>query len=264
MPWHHACHALHCLLVHCFYPSSWTKGDLSQGKKEGKWGTALQVLILVFLWQQQGVRIFIMLYKEVELALGINSEYSKRTLMRLHPNIKVSWSQRLLPHSSLSRKDDLRVHFERTASNPQKCTQYYTFLFCFSKWAYRGRGMSSIPCFYCSSLPISFAQPPAPPSPSFPWYPYFAFMSQVFSYPHTLFFPPPPVPFRLFFPSHNPFPISWPYSHRIDMHIYKCLDLGSTCERKQLVFVCLGLNYFNSSFFHRLPANIIISFVTTK
>ncbi|XP_036204024.1 phospholipase D1 isoform X4 [Myotis myotis] len=38
---------------------------------------------------QEGVRIFIILYKEVELALGINSEYSKRTLMRLHPNIKV-------------------------------------------------------------------------------------------------------------------------------------------------------------------------------
>ncbi|XP_048203075.1 phospholipase D1 isoform X2 [Perognathus longimembris pacificus] len=38
---------------------------------------------------QQGVRIFIMLYKEVELALGINSEYSKKVLMRLHPNIKV-------------------------------------------------------------------------------------------------------------------------------------------------------------------------------
>uniref|UniRef100_A0A672Z9Y9 Phospholipase n=1 Tax=Sphaeramia orbicularis TaxID=375764 RepID=A0A672Z9Y9_9TELE len=38
---------------------------------------------------QQGVRVFVMLYKEVELALGINSEYSKRTLVRLHPNIKV-------------------------------------------------------------------------------------------------------------------------------------------------------------------------------
>ncbi|XP_076833185.1 phospholipase D1a isoform X1 [Brachyhypopomus gauderio] len=38
---------------------------------------------------QQGVRIFVMLYKEVELALGINSEYSKRTLVHLHPNIKV-------------------------------------------------------------------------------------------------------------------------------------------------------------------------------
>uniref|UniRef100_A0A8C1G052 phospholipase D n=1 Tax=Cyprinus carpio TaxID=7962 RepID=A0A8C1G052_CYPCA len=38
---------------------------------------------------QQGVRIFVMLYKEVELALGINSEYSKRTLKHLHPNIKV-------------------------------------------------------------------------------------------------------------------------------------------------------------------------------
>uniref|UniRef100_A0A8D2LMQ7 phospholipase D n=1 Tax=Varanus komodoensis TaxID=61221 RepID=A0A8D2LMQ7_VARKO len=38
---------------------------------------------------QQGVKIFVMLYKEVELALGINSEYTKRTLMHLHPNIKV-------------------------------------------------------------------------------------------------------------------------------------------------------------------------------
>lgn len=40
--------------------------------------------------QQQGVQIFVMLYKEVELALGINSGYSKRTLLDLHPNIKVS------------------------------------------------------------------------------------------------------------------------------------------------------------------------------
>ncbi|KAM6977321.1 phospholipase D1 [Aplochiton taeniatus] len=38
---------------------------------------------------QQGVHIFVMLYKEVELALGINSEYSKRTLLHLHPNVKV-------------------------------------------------------------------------------------------------------------------------------------------------------------------------------
>ncbi|XP_077591614.1 phospholipase D1-like [Stigmatopora nigra] len=38
---------------------------------------------------QQGVRIFVMLYKEVELALGINSGYSKKTLRHLHNNIKV-------------------------------------------------------------------------------------------------------------------------------------------------------------------------------
>lgn len=37
----------------------------------------------------QGVKIFVMLYKELELALGINSGYSKRTLVKLHPNIKV-------------------------------------------------------------------------------------------------------------------------------------------------------------------------------
>uniref|UniRef100_A0A4W5Q7R1 phospholipase D n=1 Tax=Hucho hucho TaxID=62062 RepID=A0A4W5Q7R1_9TELE len=50
------------------------------------------ISISVFLslsQQQQGVHVFVMLYKEVELALGINSEYSKRTLTHLHPNIKV-------------------------------------------------------------------------------------------------------------------------------------------------------------------------------
>ncbi|MEQ2299139.1 hypothetical protein AMECASPLE_012382, partial [Ameca splendens] len=38
---------------------------------------------------EQGVKVCILLYKEVEVALGINSDYSKRTLMNIHPNIKV-------------------------------------------------------------------------------------------------------------------------------------------------------------------------------
>ncbi|XP_028322528.1 phospholipase D1 isoform X2 [Gouania willdenowi] len=38
---------------------------------------------------EQGVKICILLYKEVEFALGINSEHSKKTLMNMHPNIKV-------------------------------------------------------------------------------------------------------------------------------------------------------------------------------
>ncbi|XP_031210508.1 phospholipase D2 isoform X1 [Mastomys coucha] len=38
---------------------------------------------------EEGVRVSILLFKEVELALSINSGYSKRTLMLLHPNIKV-------------------------------------------------------------------------------------------------------------------------------------------------------------------------------
>ncbi|KAM3718441.1 Phospholipase [Dirofilaria immitis] len=38
---------------------------------------------------EQGVRIFVLLYKEMEMALGINSIYTKRTLQTLHGNIKV-------------------------------------------------------------------------------------------------------------------------------------------------------------------------------
>lgn len=50
----------------------------------------LTLFYLCVSQQQQGVRVFVMLYKEVELALGINSGYSKRTLLHLHPNIKVT------------------------------------------------------------------------------------------------------------------------------------------------------------------------------
>uniref|UniRef100_A0A669F8P6 Phospholipase n=1 Tax=Oreochromis niloticus TaxID=8128 RepID=A0A669F8P6_ORENI len=38
---------------------------------------------------ETGVKVCVLLYKEVEMALGINSEHSKRTLMNMHPNIKV-------------------------------------------------------------------------------------------------------------------------------------------------------------------------------
>ncbi|XP_073510611.1 phospholipase D2 isoform X2 [Phyllobates terribilis] len=38
---------------------------------------------------EAGVRVCVILFKEMELALGINSGYSKRALMLLHPNIKV-------------------------------------------------------------------------------------------------------------------------------------------------------------------------------
>ncbi|XP_028278353.1 phospholipase D1 isoform X2 [Parambassis ranga] len=38
---------------------------------------------------EQGVKVCVLLYKEMEIALGINSEHSKRTLMDMHPNIKV-------------------------------------------------------------------------------------------------------------------------------------------------------------------------------
>ncbi|VDN02247.1 unnamed protein product [Thelazia callipaeda] len=38
---------------------------------------------------EQGVKVFVLLYKEMEMALGINSIYTKRTLQSLHKNIKV-------------------------------------------------------------------------------------------------------------------------------------------------------------------------------
>ncbi|XP_068386212.1 phospholipase D2 isoform X2 [Eschrichtius robustus] len=38
---------------------------------------------------EEGVQVSVLLFKEVELALAINSDYSKKVLMLLHPNVKV-------------------------------------------------------------------------------------------------------------------------------------------------------------------------------
>ena len=51
---------------------------------------APSLICLVFLfYQKDGVKIYILIYKEVEFALTINSAYTKSKLMSLHPNIKV-------------------------------------------------------------------------------------------------------------------------------------------------------------------------------
>jgi len=41
--------------------------------------------------QNEGVRIFVLVYKEMEIAVGINSFYTKTTLTKLHSNIKVGY-----------------------------------------------------------------------------------------------------------------------------------------------------------------------------
>ncbi len=46
-------------------------------------------LFIYFFFQEEGVNIFILLYKEVEVALGLGSKQCKHMLKSLHPNIKV-------------------------------------------------------------------------------------------------------------------------------------------------------------------------------
>ena len=38
---------------------------------------------------ERGVQIFVLIYKEMEMAIGLNSIYTKKYLQNLHPNIKV-------------------------------------------------------------------------------------------------------------------------------------------------------------------------------
>ncbi|KAJ8351715.1 hypothetical protein SKAU_G00231910 [Synaphobranchus kaupii] len=58
---------------------------------------------------EQGVKICVLLYKEVEVVLGLNSEYTKKTLMGLHSNIKVIRHPDHVPSTDL-----LWAHHEKT------------------------------------------------------------------------------------------------------------------------------------------------------
>lgn len=76
-------------------------GGTYRNPEHGGWigapqGEALGFALLTY-YQEEGVRVSILLFKEVELALGINSGYSKRILMLLHPNIKVMFGPESLP-----------------------------------------------------------------------------------------------------------------------------------------------------------------------
>ncbi|RXN28958.1 phospholipase D1-like protein [Labeo rohita] len=59
--------------------------------------------------RQQGVKIFVLLYKEVEVVMGLNSEYTKKTLMGLHSNIRVIRHPDHMPSTAL-----LWAHHEKS------------------------------------------------------------------------------------------------------------------------------------------------------
>ncbi|XP_073768959.1 phospholipase D1 isoform X11 [Danio rerio] len=58
---------------------------------------------------EQGVKIFVQLYKEVEVVMGLNSEYTKKTLMGLHSNIRVIRHPDHMPSTAL-----LWAHHEKS------------------------------------------------------------------------------------------------------------------------------------------------------
>lgn len=78
--------------------------------------------------QEEGVMVFILLYKEVEAALMIKSIYSKQILMQ-HPNIKVQFTDLLLifTHETLSRFSCLHIFYFIFESFVLMCD---SFIFC--------------------------------------------------------------------------------------------------------------------------------------
>ncbi|KRZ68452.1 Phospholipase D1, partial [Trichinella papuae] len=79
---------------------------------------------------EKGIRVYVLLYKEVELALGINSSYSKRTLQQLHANIKVMRHPDHLPGSGVF----LWAHHEKLVIIDQNIAFVGGIDLCYGRW----------------------------------------------------------------------------------------------------------------------------------
>jgi phosphatidylserine/phosphatidylglycerophosphate/cardiolipin synthase-like enzyme len=59
-------------------------------QRKVNFGNVSRLMDMFYLLAKRGVKIFILLYCEVSLALAINSGYAKETLKKLHPNILIT------------------------------------------------------------------------------------------------------------------------------------------------------------------------------
>ncbi|EDO43750.1 predicted protein [Nematostella vectensis] len=77
-----------------------------------------------------GVKVYVLLYKEVELALTINSAYTKALLASLHPNIKVLRHPDHVPGSGVI----YWAHHEKIVAIDQKVAFVGGLDLCFGRW----------------------------------------------------------------------------------------------------------------------------------
>ncbi|XP_076810877.1 phospholipase D1-like isoform X2 [Clavelina lepadiformis] len=78
----------------------------------------------------EGVKIYVQLYKEVEVAIGLDSAYTKRTLTKLHPqNIRVMRHPDLSPEETL-----LWAHHEKVVVVDQSVAFIGGIDLCYGRW----------------------------------------------------------------------------------------------------------------------------------
>lgn len=96
----HAANMMEIALEEIYITDWWLSPEVylkRPAKEGGKW----RLDEILKRKAEQGVRVFVLLYKEVEMALGINSLYSKRALQSKHPNIKVIFFKENSLHSRI-------------------------------------------------------------------------------------------------------------------------------------------------------------------
>ncbi|GFY00712.1 phospholipase D1 [Trichonephila clavipes] len=78
--------------------------------------------------RRAGVRIYVLLYKELEVALGINSHHSEKQLRRMHKNIKV------IRHPEVSKGVFLWAHHEKIVCVDQSYAFVGGLDLCYGRW----------------------------------------------------------------------------------------------------------------------------------
>uniref|UniRef100_H2Z4U6 phospholipase D n=1 Tax=Ciona savignyi TaxID=51511 RepID=H2Z4U6_CIOSA len=109
----------------------------------------------------EGVKIYVQLYKEVEMAVGLDSAYTKRTLVDMHPtNIRV------MRHPDLSPETLLWAHHEKIVVVDQTVAFIGGIDLCYGRWDDQKHLLTDIGAD-CTEVRKYFAPPvPKPPPDS--------------------------------------------------------------------------------------------------
>ncbi len=98
---------------------------------------------------EQGVRVFILIYKELEMALGLNSFYTKQTLVKMHPGIKV-----------LRHPDGITLwsHHEKMVVIDQRIAFLGGVDLCYGRWDTSAHRLTDVGT---QTMAHTFTEPPA-------------------------------------------------------------------------------------------------------
>lgn len=123
----HAADMLEAAKEEIYIAEYWLTPELFM-KRPASIGSRWQLMNILQRKAEEGVKVYVMIYKEVELAMMVGSRHAKKVLKKLHPNILVFRHPNTLPIPTIW------AHHEKMIVIDQKIAYFGGTDLCFGRW----------------------------------------------------------------------------------------------------------------------------------